>query len=113
MQAVCPELSIYFPASHGVHASTFDAVEIVPAAHAVHELAPAKEPVFVIEPASHVMQPVEFDEYSPAAHAVHVVAPAAEPVSVVEPAAHSEQYDFPATVWNWPAAQAEHDSSVG
>ena len=97
MQAVCAEPSAYFPASQAVHVSTFEAVENLPAAHAVHELAPGKEPLFVIEPAPQSEHDAAFDavEYLPAAHAAHAVAPAAEPVSVIEPAAHSEQNDLP------------------
>ena len=74
--------------SHSVHKATFDAVEYLPAAHGVHELAPASVPVFVIEPAPHSMHDVTFDavEYLPTSHAVHVVAPAAEPVPVIDPA---------------------------
>ena len=49
------------PAGHEaqlVHEATFDAVEYSPAAHAVHELAPAAVPVFVIDPAIHTLQNV-------------------------------------------------------
>ena len=84
-------------ASQSVHDATFDAVEYCPAPHAVHELAPASEPVFVIDPAAQAMHDVTFDavEYSPGAHAVHVIAPAEAPVFVNDPAAHSGQYDLP------------------
>ena len=90
---------------------TFDAVEYLPAAQWAHELAPAVDPVFVIEPAAHLLQsaallePVvpmyvpasqsvqaaTFDavEYLPTAHSVHVVAPVPVPVLVIEPAAQS------------------------
>ena len=80
-----------------MHAETLDAVEYLPAAHSTHELAPPKDPVFVIEPAPHPMHDESVDtvEYLPAPHAVHAVAPAADPVSVIDPAAHSEQYDLP------------------
>ena len=47
------------PAGHKaqlVHEATFDAVEYVPTAHAVHELAPAAVPVFVIDPAAQSVQ---------------------------------------------------------
>ena len=73
-----------------------EVVECLPAAHSVHKLAPPREPVFVIEPASQSAQDESVDavEYLPASHAVHAVAPAVDPVSVIEPAAHSEQYDF-------------------
>ena len=96
------------PAAHAVHAATFDAVEYLPAAHAVHLTAPVLVPVSVIEPAAHVMQWLSaFDpvvpiylpapqsvhaatydavEYLPTAHAVHAVAPVLVPVSVIEPA---------------------------
>ena len=80
-----------------MHDATVDAVEYLPAAHGVHELAPAAAPVFVIKPALHSMHDATFDavEYLPAPHAVHFVALAAVPVSVIDPAAHSEQYDLP------------------
>ena len=90
---------------------TFDAVEYLPAAHWAHELAPVVDPVFVIEPAAHLLQsaallkPVvplyvpasqsvhdamaDVVEYLPAAHSVHAVAPALVPVFVIEPAAQS------------------------
>ena len=88
---------MYSPASQAVHVSTFDAVEYMPAAHAAHELAPGREPLFVIEPAAQSMHDAMFDavEYLPATHAVQFVAPADKPVSVIDPAAHSEQYDLP------------------
>ena len=65
----------------------------LPAAHALHIVAPVLLPVFVIEPAAHVVHVATFDavEYSPAAHAVHELAPAAVPVSVIEPARHTLQ----------------------
>ena len=79
--------------------SAAEVAEYLPAPHSAHELAPARVPVFVIEPGSHSMQDesVEASEYVPAAHGVHVVAPDAEPLSVIDPAAHSEQYDLPSS----------------
>ena len=73
---------------YAVHDVAVDTVENLPAAHAAHELAPDKDPVFVIDPAAQSMHDATFDvvEYLPAAHAVHAVAPAATPVSVIEPA---------------------------
>ena len=73
-----------------MHAGTFDLVEYVPSAHAVHALAPALVPVFVIEPAEPTVHDATFDavEYRPGAHSVHVVAPALTPVFVIEPAGH-------------------------
>ena len=44
------------PAPQSLHAATFDAVEYLPAAHAVHVVAPAEEPVSVMEPAAHSEQ---------------------------------------------------------
>ena len=72
-------------------------IEYLPTAHSVHELAPPRDPVFVIDPASQPTHAATFDavEYLPAIHSVHSVASAAEPVSVIEPGAHSEQYDLP------------------
>ena len=80
-----------------VHTATFDAVEYLPTAHAVHVVAPALVPVLVIDPSAQSVHEATFEavEYLPAAHDVHVAAPAEEPVFVIEPAAHSEQYDLP------------------
>ena len=77
-----------------MHALTFDAVEYRPMGHAVHIVAPALEPVFVIEPAAQALhdESVDAAEYRPAAHGVQLVALALAPVSVIEPAVHSEQY---------------------
>ena len=88
---------MYLPGTQAVQASAFDAVEYMPAAHAAHELAPRREPLFVIEPAAQSMHDAMFDavEYLPTPHAMHVVAPDDEPVFVIDPAAHSEQYDLP------------------
>ena len=79
-----------------MHAATFDAVEYLPTAHAVHVVALVLVPVLVMDPAAQSEHDATFEavEYLPAEHAVHVVAPALVPVSVIEPAAHSEQYDF-------------------
>jgi hypothetical protein len=38
------------PATHAMHAATFDTAENSPAAHAVQVIAPTAEPVLVIEP---------------------------------------------------------------
>ena len=76
-----------------MQAATFDAVEYLPTAHAVHVVAPALVPASVIEPAAqsiHVKS-VDFFEYLPAAHSSHVVAPALVPVLVIEPARHALQ----------------------
>ena len=73
--------------------ATFDAVEYLPTAHAVHVVAPVPVPASVIEPAAqpaHV-ESVEFVEYLPAAHSSHVVAPAPVPILVIEPARHALQ----------------------
>ena len=88
-----PVTSTYRPAAQLVHAPTFDAVEYLPPAHAVHELAPGNDPVFVIEHAVPSIHDATFDlvEYLPALHAVHAFAPAPAPLSVVEPATHTLQ----------------------
>ena len=82
-----PAVAAYWPASQSVHADTFDAVEYLPTPHAVHVVAPAFVPVFVIEPAAHTMHAATSDavEYLPTAHAVQVLAPALAPVFVIEP----------------------------
>ena len=76
-----------------MHEATFDAVEYLPTAHAVHVVPPVLVPASVIEPAAqsvHV-ESVDFFEYLPAAHSSHVVAPALMPVLVIEPARHALQ----------------------
>ena len=80
-----------------MHDVLFEAVEYLPAAHAVHVVAPVVLPVFVIEPAAHAMHVATFDavEYLPAAHPVHAMAPANAPALVIDPAAHAVQYDLP------------------
>ncbi len=77
-----------------MHDEPVDVIEYLPAAHALHAIAPAAVPVSVIDPAPHSMHELvaEVAEYLPAAHAVHVVAAALLPVSVIEPALHGEQY---------------------
>ena len=88
-----PVVSLYRPAEQSMHAPTFDAVEYLPTAHAVHVVAPVPAPLSVIEPAAHAMHAATFDavEYCPAAHALQELAPAAVPVSVIEPATHTLQ----------------------
>ena len=70
-----------------------DAVEYLPAAQAVHVVAPVLLPVSVTEPAAHVMHEWILDavEYLPAAHVMHELAPVAVPVLVLEPATHTLQ----------------------
>ena len=99
-------------------------------------LAPALEPVFVIDPASHVLQSLAssepsasvylptsqsmhavamFDavEYFPAAQAVHVVAPLMLPVSVIDPAAHMmHEATFDEFEYS-PAVHAMHEMAPG
>ena len=121
---------MYCPAAQAAQKSMFDAVENVPAAHFVQVVAPAKEPVFVIDPGVHVMQrfaPSEplvptylpalqsvhdatFDAIVnlPAAHSVHEVAPVLVPAFVIDPAAqvvHDATFD---AVEYLPAAHAVH-----
>ena len=76
-----------------MQAATFDAVEYLPTAHAVHVVAPVLMPLSVIEPAPQVVHDATFDavEYLPGAHAVHALAPVPVPVLVVEPATHTLQ----------------------
>jgi hypothetical protein len=76
-----------------IQASTFEAVEYLPPAHAVQEVARFEAPVLVIEPAAHAVQSATSDrvENCAAAHAVQVVAPVEAPVFVIEPAAHAAQ----------------------
>ena len=94
---------------------TLDAVEYVPAVHAVHVVAPLSMPVLVIFPAPQVEQSdccvlpfslwyvptlqsvqdatLDAVEYFPPSHAVHVVAPVPVPASVMFPAAQVKQAD--------------------
>ena len=96
-----------------MHAATVDAAEYMPAAHAVHSVAPVPLAVFVIEPGGQTMQPFgssepahalylpagqsvhddTFDavEYFPTSQAVHVAAPLLLPVSVIEPGGQGRQ----------------------
>ena len=113
-----------------MHASTFDTVENLPAAHFVQVVAPAKEPESVIEPGVHVMQRLAaFDPLVPtylpalqsmqdatfdatvnlpAAHSVHKVAPVSVPAFVIDPAPQSlHDATFDARE-NLVAAQAVH-----
>ena len=88
-----PVVPLYVPGAQSVHAPTFDAVEYLPTAHAVHVVAPVPVPASVIEPAAQSVHDATFDfvEYLPAAHSSHVVAPALVPVLVIEPARHALQ----------------------
>ena len=88
-----PVVPLYVPGAQSVHAATFDAVEYLPTAHAVHVVAPVLVPASVIEPAAQSMHDGTFDfvEYLPSAHAVHALAPALVPVLVVEPDTHTLQ----------------------
>ena len=88
-----PVVPVYVPGAQSAHAATFDAVEYLPTAHAVHVVAPVLVPVSVIEPAAHAVhvESVDFVEYWPSAHAVHALAPALVPVLVIEPDTHTLQ----------------------
>ena len=88
-----PVVPLYVPGAQSVHAATFDAVEYLPTAHAVHVVPPVLVPASVMEPAAQAMHDGTFDfvEYLPATHAVHALAPALMPVLVIEPARHALQ----------------------
>ena len=95
MHANCFGSFWYLLAGQSVQLAAPEVAEYLPAAHSTHELAPAKDPVFVSEPAPQSLHAtVEACEYFPASHLAHAVAPVADSVSVTEPAAHSAQYDF-------------------
>ena len=70
-----PSSAAYSPSSQSMQALTFDVVEYLPVAHAVHLVAPAADPVFVMDPALQLVHEASLGsiEYVPAAHAVHVV----------------------------------------
>ena len=134
LQAVSPEPSLNFPAAQAEHESKFDVVECLPGEHVLHELAPGKEPVFVIEPAPHKMQrssafdpsvptylptpqsvhapTFDFVEYFPAEHLVHVVAPVLVPLFVIEPAPHAIQPVVELVEYR-PAKHGVHASAPG
>jgi len=100
---------------------TFDAVENVPAPHAVQAVAPYSVPVFVLDPGGQVSQDVlpswlwyfpglqsmqdgTFDavENLPELHAVQVVSPADMPVFVIDPGGQAKQSvidDLPSSLW--------------
>ena len=68
-------------------------------------------PVFVIDPASQLVQAATLDavENVPAVQAVHVVAPVPAPVFVMDPAAHVMQslcWVCPFILWYVPALQS-------
>ena len=88
-----PVVPVYVPGAQSVHEATFDAVEYLPTAHAVHVVPPVLVPASVIEPAAQSMHDGTFDfvEYLPSAHAVHALAPALVPVLVIEPDTHTLQ----------------------
>ena len=88
-----PVVPLYVPGAQSVHAATFDEIEDLPTAHAVHVVAPGPVPASVIEPAAQSVHDATFDavEYLPAAHASHFVAAADMPVFVLEPARHALQ----------------------
>jgi len=132
-QAVIPDAGVYFPALQLLQLSRAGVLENVPAAHAVHVLAPAVEPVLVIEPAGQLpqsaasfepsfcvylptvqsVQAATLDEveYLPFAHTVHAVAPAAVPLFVIEPAAQSAQDASLELVDHLPATQRLHSAA--
>jgi hypothetical protein len=132
-QPVIADVGVYFPASQLLQLSTADVIENFPTEHAVHVLAPAVEPVLVIEPAEQELQSASSSEpsasaYSPAmqsvqaatldeveylplAHTVHVIAPAAVPLFVIEPAAHSAQDPSLELVDHLPDAHRLHSAA--
>ena len=52
---VLPAMAEYLPARQSLQAAMLDCVEYLPAAHAVHIVAPVSLPVFVTEPAAHTL----------------------------------------------------------
>ena len=88
-----PVVPVYVPGAQSVHEATFDAVEYLPTAHAVHVVPPVLVPASVIEPAAQSMHDgtSDFVEYLPSTHAVHALAPALVPVLVIEPDTHTLQ----------------------
>ena len=55
LSAFEPSASTYLPALQSLQTATLDCVEYLPAAHAVHVVAPVSGPVFVTEPAAHTL----------------------------------------------------------
>jgi hypothetical protein len=74
MQVADPMVE-YLPIPQFVQAASVDALEYVPAVHAMQEVAPVDVPVSVMEPASHVLQAVALDGLQvPASHVWQAVA---------------------------------------
>jgi hypothetical protein len=98
-----PTLAATWPGLHCAHSVLLLAIsfEYLPAAQAVHTLAPVVLPLPVTEPAPHVVHDATSDasEYVPAAHAMHELAPVLVPESVMEPAKHTLQKPWPAASW--------------
>jgi hypothetical protein len=129
LHVASPDVSVRFPWEHLVHLSTAELLEYWPDAHSVHVLAPASDPVFVIEPAGHGLQlpsalepasaanfptshamhdMLDAVEYLPTAHAVHVVAPESVSLFVIDPAAHALHAATLELVEYRPASHAVH-----
>ena len=116
MQALAafePVVPTYLPALQAMHAACEDAATYHPAAHAVHVTPPVPVPVFVIEPAAHVMQSDEEplpDTYLPASHSIQSEASSLPVMATYFPASQPMQSlaAGPAAVENMeyrPAAQ--------
>ena len=106
------------PAAQSLHDATFDAVEYLPAAHSVHDVAPVLAPVSVIAPAEHGTQ---FSLVAPVSALLYV--PALQRPSqllVLDPPApkwpagqkiQSAASSDPGVATYLPAAQSLHDAT--
>ena len=72
---VDPLPATYSPTSQSMQDESVDAVEYLPAAQAVHVVAPAAKLVSVIDPGLHSLQPLlaEVGEYLPAGQEMQVL----------------------------------------
>ena len=112
---VDPLPATYLPAPQLIHDESVGAAEYLPAAHAVHVVAPAASAVFVIAPAAQSAHDAtaEVVEYLPALHSVHVVAPALVPVFVIEPAPQSVHEASLGSIEYVPAGHLTHVFAPG
>jgi hypothetical protein len=84
-----PSASWYLPAGQSQHI-VVETAENFPVLHLVHETAPGKYRVLVIDPGLHNSQAIiDLLEYHPAPHGTHLTLPESCRVSVIEPPSHN------------------------
>ena len=89
--------SAYLPRPQAVQNESVGRIEYLPTAHAVHKVAPAAGPLFVIDPGGHLLHDAMLDafEYVPGAQAAQETAAGLMPVLVIDPGWQLSQYDWP------------------